>query len=48
MSRYSDIVEIIRDFQFSVYGLDDLDEMKQDPSTSEWILDLANQIDRKI
>jgi hypothetical protein len=46
------IIEAIRRFDFSNYGLDDLDELKEQPSTGvgtdSWVHDLAAHIARAI
>lgn len=44
---YDSIVNSIREFHFGGYsGLDFLDELKEDPDTSEWVERLAANIER--
>lgn len=43
------IKEAIMEFRFSNFGgLDDLDELKEDPDTSEWVDQLAEAINERI
>jgi len=44
MKRHRVIAEAIREFRWSNFGLDQLDELKEDPDTSEWIDALAEKI----
>jgi hypothetical protein len=41
--------QAIMDFRFSAFGgLDDLDELKEHPDTSEWVDQLAELIDQRL
>lgn len=43
------IKEAIMEFRFSNFGgLDDLDELKEDPDTSEWVDQLAEAINKRL
>jgi len=48
MTRLEIIKEAIREFSFSNFGLDQLDELKEDPDTCEWIDALAVKIDEDL
>jgi len=39
------IIKSITEFNFGDYGLDPVEETKDDTATSEWVYDLANKIE---
>ena len=45
---YEGIVQAIEDFDFGNYGLDDVEFTKDDPTTRDWIYDLASKIKENI
>lgn len=47
-AEFHNIVKAIVRFDFSDYGLDDVEETKHDTATSEWIYDLAHEIERTL
>lgn len=48
MNRQEKIRAAIVSFNWSDYGLDDLDEMKESPDTSDWVTGLATHIRTKL
>lgn len=42
---FHSIVKSIEDFDFSNYGLDDVEFTKEDTATTAWLYDLAHKID---
>ena len=43
---YESIVESIHEFDFSNYGLDEVEDTKREPWTQDWIQALARNIER--
>ena len=47
MSELSEsIIKSLMEFDFGNYGLDDVEFTKEDTATTEWVYDLAHNIER--